>query len=178
MRLEVVRRHTGVFKCPNQGIGSNFHILRGLYDLLRNVAIPWIDAKLIRFLGFEAIREEAFDRAVARRRFVHDAQQFHPLVDIDVGDRIAVDAGNDFLSEGGLAGDSHERGDRGGHAKTYAQISDARATVPSRIVFCLHDLVLSIFLGLDLIVSSYDLIEQACNFFKVMHEMPGEGKVA
>ena len=48
---------------------------------------------------FETIGKETFDRRIPGRRFVQDAQHFHPLVDIDVGDRIAIDAGDDGLGD-------------------------------------------------------------------------------
>jgi hypothetical protein len=70
-------------------------------------------------MDFKAIRKEAFDRGVARRWFAQNAKHLYPLVDIDVRDRIAVDAGDDLLGEGGDADERHERGDRGnGNAKT------------------------------------------------------------
>ena len=119
MSFVVVWRHPGVLKCPDQGIRGKFHVLRDLDDFLRNVAVFRVDAKFATLMDFKAVRKETFDRGVARRRFAQNAKHLYPLVDIDVGDRIAVDAGDDFLGEGGAAGERHESGDRGnGHAKT------------------------------------------------------------
>src|SRR5580704_17649082 len=113
MSFEVVWRHPGVLKCLDQGLRGEFHLLRDLDDLMRNVAVFRVDAKFAVLIDFKALRKEAFDRGVARRRFAQNAKHLYPLVDIDVCNRIAVDAGDDFLGEGGDVDERYESGDRG-----------------------------------------------------------------
>ena len=119
MSLEVVWCHPGVLKRLGQGVRGKFHVLRDRDHLLQSVAVSRVDAKFGGLLDFKAIRKEAFDRGIARCRFAQDAKHLHPLVNIDVRYGIAVDAGDDFLGDGGAAGERYESGDHGnGRAKT------------------------------------------------------------
>ncbi len=93
----MVLRNARVLQRGEQGFRLHFHVLRDLDDLRRKVRIFRVDAEFLRLLGFEPIGVKALDRRVARRVLVQDAQQFHALVDVDVGDRIAIDAGDDDL---------------------------------------------------------------------------------
>ncbi|HTJ03539.1 MAG TPA: hypothetical protein VL492_12175 [Methylovirgula sp.] len=97
-------RDPGALDLGEKSLRRNLHLLRGASDFAADLLICRLDLIEAVFLKFQLVVDETLDRCFAARGLSQNPEELHPLLDVDIGNRAAIDRFNDSLGSCGRQG--------------------------------------------------------------------------